>query len=699
MSPLKTPRPLFVLLILALGFNAALAAAPEIRYPGDSAQAIDQVQRGASDLDKLAPELRVLYEQVTATGRHRPARIYSEEQLELLFGIKPGTGNPVIQVSVKLKDGKQDPRLSEILAVHGRAPGSLRGSIAVAALGQLVASKAVSAVLAMKGASNPLPPTRPMSSLRPGRSIKRGQGHAFDKQGLDGSGVIVAVIDTGLDWRHEDFLDAAGNTRLLYLWDFVDTSWSTSDGKVGAEAPVGMQGIFTDDVRFGTLYNRDQINAALRGEGDCNSEDLNGHGTACMSIAAGDGSATANGVAPGTWAGLAPEADLIAVRAGDGNFDNRYVNAVKWILDTAAELGRPCVINLSMGGHYSSHDGHEEAEQLLNTFVGPQHPGAVICISAGNEGRSSFHAAGRFGPRRPGQMDVESPGVEVFISQDSELHAYFHNADDWGLAVAGMDKFLVDNAGNAAIAYVHSTPQNFNISLSDNVPVSDYQDWALGISVVDAGRGQKRITLPLPPGKYYAWAYSTSENVSNGGFDFYLPFIANGSFGQGTTKTGMVGSPGNADRVITVGSYDFRNEWVNVTGQATHFNLELGGISDYSSPGYRRDGVIKPDLSAPGRFAISAAAAGSEMAVNAGDVRTTQDGRHLAWTGTSASTPYVTGVVALMLQKNPKLDIDQVKEILHRSATGDRQTGAVPNGLWGYGKVNPEAAIKMTPKG
>jgi subtilisin family serine protease len=695
----KSLSRLALLSVLILSATAAVAGAPEIRYPGDSTHLLVLPHRGEIALDKLAPELKVLYEQVTATGRQRPTRSYSDAQLELLFGIAPGTRNPVIQVSVKLMEGREDPRLPEILAIHGRGPGSLRGSIAVPALGKLAASDAVSSVRALKGASNPLPPTRPMAQSAPARSIKRGQGHEFDKQGMDGSGVIVAVVDTGIDWRHEDFLKPDGGTRLLYLWDFVDESWSESDGAIGATAPVGMPGLIFDDVRFGTLYDRKQINAALAGGGTCNSEDLNGHGTACMSIAAGDGSATANGVAAGTWAGLAPGADLIAVRAGNGNFDDRYVHAVKWILDTAAELGRPCVVNLSLGGHYSSHDGHEEAEQLLNDLVGPEHPGAVICISAGNEGRSSFHAAGRFGPRRSGQMDVESAGIELFIKEQSELHAYFHVADDWGLAVAGLDKFLVDSAGNAGVAYVQTTPQDYDILLSDVLPVADYREWAQGVSVSDAGQGQKRITIPLPPGKYFAWAYSTSEDVSDGGFDFYLPFIANGSFGQGTTKTGMVGSPGNADRVITVGSYDFRNEWLNLTGQATRYNLELGGISDFSSPGYRRDGAIKPDIAGPGRFAVSAAAAGSQMAENAGDGRTTKDGRHLAWEGTSASTPYVAGVVALMLQKNPKLDADQVKEILHRSATGDRQTGAVPNGVWGYGKVNPEAALKMTPKG
>lgn len=403
--------------ILALGLcllpllATALTAAPPLSYPGADTQTLLKVQRGETDMEKLSPELVVLYEQFTATGRDLPTRSYDAEQLDYLFGIAADARNPVIQVKVTLAPGADSKPLAAFMAIHSEDDGGLRGSIPVPALGKLAASEAVTAVSAFKGARNPAPPARPMARTVPARSVKRGQAEQFDKQGLDGEGVIVAVIDTGIDWKHADFRDASGNTRLLYLWDFVDESFDGSDGAIGNQAPVTMPGLFGIELHYGTLYDRDQINAALRGEGACGSVDLSGHGTACMSIAAGNGLATGGVVEPGTWAGLAPGADLIAVRAGDGSFDDRYIHAVKWIIDTAASLGRPCVINLSLGGHYSSHDGFEEAEQVLNSLVGAGHPGAVVCVSAGNEGRSSFHAAGRFGPRREGQMDVDSPGV------------------------------------------------------------------------------------------------------------------------------------------------------------------------------------------------------------------------------------------------------------------------------------------------
>ena len=78
-------------------------------------------------------------------------------------------------------------------------------------------------------------------------------------------------------------------------------------------------------------------------------------------------------------------------------------------------------------------------------------------------------------------------------------------------------------------------------------------------------------------------------------------------------------------------------------------------------------------------------------------VNFTRDGFHIAWEGTSASTPYASGVIALMLQKNPNLDAEQVRQILIKTATSGGTVGAVPNTLWGWGKLNPTGAIKATP--
>ncbi|MBU0741542.1 S8 family serine peptidase [bacterium] len=665
-------------------------------YPTDTLKTTPFLTRGESELDKLAPELRNLYAQFTGDRRNPSDFAYSDEQLDLIFGIAGDDPQPLVRVSIALADGHDVSALANagiaVYSVHGNR---VMADVPVAGLLRLARIEAVQDVDVVKPTRIPEPPTRAKASFADKVLGMRGEG-GFDHQGLTGEGVIVGVVDSGIDWRHGDFVNEDGESRIMYLWDMLDSSYDDSGGTIGNEAPVGIEYMGLDlDIKQGTLYTRDQLNAALAGSGVCNSVDVVGHGTACASIAAGNGLATAYGVPAGTWAGLAPEADLMICRAGDGSFESEYVKAVEWIAETARGLGRPCVINLSLGGHGSAHDGNAAEEQLFNELV--RQPGVVICVSAGNEGRMSFHTSGRFGPRAEGQMDVESAPVELFVSETTQLHAYFDAEDDWGFAIAGLNNFLTDEYGNPGVVYLKNVDDSLSMVVSDNLATTDLSEWFAAITFADASNEREVVAVPVLPGSYQVCAFGTTWDVVDGSFDFYLPLYFQASFGRGAVHTRMVGSPGNADGVITVGSYDFRNEWTNWSDTSTRYNLELGGISDYSSPGYRIDGVIKPDLVAPGRFAISAKAAASEMALSGGSEHTTSDGLHLAWEGTSASAPYVSGLVALMLDKNPGLDAAAVKEILVRSATSDRQTGAVPNELWGHGKVNPEAALRATP--
>lgn len=204
------------------------------------------------------------------------------------------------------------------------------------------------------------------------------------------------------------------------------------------------------------------------------------------------------------------------------------------------------------------------------------------------------------------------------------------------------------------------------------------------------------------------WGYGTDVNVRNGRFDLYSVESAHlnkAFFGMGTQKTEIVGSPGNAKNAITVGSYDFRGSWENIGGETTLYNLILGGPSAYTSAGFRRDGVVKPDITAPARYTISSLSRDAQPTI--GGCRNsmatgekalfTKDGFHLSWDGTSAATPFTAGVIALMLQKNPKLDSEQIRQILKKTANSGGLIGAVPNPTWGWGMVSPEAALKATP--
>ena len=280
----------------------------------------------------------------------------------------------------------------------------------------------------------------------------------------------------------------------------MDGSYGESGGTVGAQAPVGIEHAGEDETYYyGTLYTRDMLTAALRGEGTCNSVDRVGHGTACASVAAGNGLATAYSVPAGTYAGVAPEADLMVCRAGDGAFDGDYIKAVEWIADTAASLGRPCVINLSLGGHASAHDGQSAEEQFLDRIAA--RPGVAICVSAGNEGRQSFHTSGRFGPRDSGYADVESDPVELFVSNTTELHAYYGMNDDWGFALVGLDNFLTDAQGEPGVVYVSCQSDRYSVSVSDNITGLDLSNWQAAITFRDASADREIVSFPVPPGR------------------------------------------------------------------------------------------------------------------------------------------------------------------------------------------------------
>jgi subtilisin family serine protease len=231
---------------------------------------------------------------------------------------------------------------------------------------------------------------------------------------------------------------------------------------------------------------------------------------------------------------------------------------------------------------------------------------------------------------------------------------------------------------------------------------------SLRASFANPGVKTDVLQLQLPTGNYVFWDYGTGANVNNGRFDLYSvesSYLNKATFGMGTRKTEIVSSPGNAKNAITVGSFDFRSIWENTLGETTLFNLLVGGASSYTSAGFRRDGVVKPDTIAPGRYTISSLShdaqpitGGCKISMATGDgVYFTKDGNHLAWEGTSASSPFTAGVIALILQKNPTLDSEQIRQILKRSAKLGGTIGAVPNPIWGWGMIDPEAAIKATP--
>jgi uncharacterized protein (TIGR03437 family) len=474
---------------------------------------------------------------------------------------------------------------------------------------------------------------------------------------VSGRGVVVGVIDSGIDWRHGDFKKSNGNTRIKALWDMSDPA-NTGPGGVGR--------IFTET----------EINNALAGNGTVGEKDTNNHGTHVAGIAAGNG--TLNGTTLGTHAGIAPEADLIIVkanRAGSSGFgDDDQVASIVWIRDQAKALNAPFVINMSLGGHGSQHDGTDVVEKTIDTLLGDNMTtaglkGRQVVIAAGNEGGSSMHAGRHFEQGVPGswtfQMSDEAKGLlMVYQATDAfdftitkpgggtlTLPSTSNSASDADIDIEAENSSTGNNARNVGI--------NFKNKLAGN--------WTLTV------RGTRVIN-----GRVDVWDLS----------DGSMPFVS-----ASADNLMHVGSPATSREGIAVANFVTKTMFASQAGTTTK-NDEgaVGSAANSSSPGPTRDGRLKPEVTAPGAYVISTLSADTTPAPPAADVA--PGGKHIAYTGTSMATPVTTGVIALMLEVNPELAPGTIKRLLRRTVTNDAATGTSISDKTGYGKINALEAVK-----
>lgn len=705
--------------VLFVTFSTS-AQKERIQYP-DASTAREIGARDSGPTAKLTPDLRILFTQFSGSSKSSSGMAdisFSDQELKEIYGITDMSGDPLVALAVTVSGDAAIASLKQRgMSVFLRTGDTVYGQAPISALARLGVDRSVVSIAPTTSAKIP---ERPTSRTAPQIGLPEGAkggarstsavppANEFNKATLTGKGAIVGVIDTGIDIKHQDFIRPDGTSRIIAIWDLFDNSFRDSGGKIGSAPPKFNP---ADPALPGTVYTNAQINAALKGTGTVNTVDLQGHGTAVAGTAAGNGRASA-----GLHQGVATDADLIILRASEcGGFSPLWHFGAAWMADTAQTLKRPLVVNGSFGGHYSAHNGTESQEKFVNAISGAGKPGIVFTLSAGNEGRQSMHATGRFGPKRPGQSDVLSDPISVNVTPEragttgGKVMGVFDSRDEWGFVVVpSANSRLKDTTGKPLIFFVWKTAagMKWNIGKGLTAPAefTPYMNAVLG-SVAYGRGGSDTIILPLLAGSYDILGMSMSPNVTAGSFSLYAPSIRDVDFGSGTTKSGMVGSPGNAASAITVGAYDFRSSWTNKANQQTFFNLPIGRISDYSSPGGKRaDGVVKPDIAAPATYHISSlssgatatACGGGSMGANA-DAFITPDGKYIAWNGTSASSPFTAGVIALMLQKNPTLDAEQIRQILIKTAGKTGEVGAVPNADWGYGRLEPAAAIQATP--
>lgn len=670
------------------------------------------------DTSRLDPALRFTLRQARA-GRLPPATGRDHALLGGPAALAGGAGARQLHVLVHLGPGGEAALRAAGARIRAHAGDVVTAVVPLAAFPGLVAAPGIRFLEAATtlrspalAAAAPFPPGLALLSGDPlpvpapanDRSIQEIDADRLRVRvgdhfaGLAGQGILVGIFDSGLDLRHPDFLDGEGRTRVLYAWDQTET-----DGQ-----PPGIIG--ADDFDYGVECDSARINA-----GGCPLRDRVGHGTHVAGTLAGDGSATGNGLAPYRFTGVAPEANLIVVKGGDtGYTSDQLLDGVAYIMARAQQLGRPLVINLSLGTQSGPHDGTTLLERGLDSFTGP---GRIIVTVAGNQGnnqnesppfvRQSLHAMGRAtGTAITHELVVPNytpaPGE---VNDGALLELWYDGRDALAVTVVapGGEDSLRAVPGDSAFT---DTPSGaiYIDNASAGVQETNGDRVAL-ITLFDA-----EATRPPVPG---TWRIRVQQLAGTGTGDYHLWFVGSTLAtatdlptlaGTGVTNAYLVSTPGNASGLITVGAFAGRHDWLGPGSQPQEypFREQLGDLAHFSGPGPTRDGRLEPVITAPGKVVVSARSVDATLWQQL-PTFIEADGVHAVLLGTSMAAPQVAGVIALLLQLQPTLTTGEARQLIETSAAADAFTahsfdGAPdqrPNQSWGYGKLDAGAAVRL----
>lgn len=445
--------------------------------------------------------------------------------------------------------------------------------------------------------------------------------------GLTGRGVLVAVIDSGIDYLNQDFRNEDGTTRILMLMD-------------------------QDRDR---IYTREEINEALNASDRAGaldlvpSVDLSGHGTAVAAIAAGNGRGS-----QGVYRGVAYESDLLVVKLGAPVADNfprttQLMKGLDFVIRQAQELGRPVAVNLSFGNTYGSHDGTSLLETFMNDIS--NYGRSVLVAGTGNEGTGNGHTAGRL--VMGSDTDVElsiapfetGMGVQLWKSYVDGFAIRLITPS--GGTIGPIDSRLGPqtlNYGGTRILIYYGKPSPYSKAQEvyfDFIPIRDY---------LDSGIWTFRLTPErIVTGQYDMWL--PSRGILNPSTRFLMPVPE-------TTLT----IPSTAANVISVGAYDDSYQ----------------SYADFSGRGFtRQTQQVKPDLVAPGVDIVTARSGGGYEAV-------TGTSFAAPFVSGSAALLMQWGIVD---GNDPFLYGEKVKAYLARGARHLPGYGTWPNPQLGYGAL------------
>jgi len=491
-----------------------------------------------------------------------------------------------------------------------------------------------------------------------------------------GKGIIIGIVDEGLDWAHPDFQDSLGNTRVINYWD------QTMGDNGNSPSPYG----------YGQVWDSTDIN-----NGTCTSTDNAAHGTTVA------GQATGNGLANGSNKGMAPDATIIIVETNFNrpNWTLTVADACDYIFNIAESKNMPAVVNLSLGSYYGSHDGNDPASIAIEAMLDAK-PGRIVVSACGNSGnQGKYHQQG-------------NPMVDTnFVWLESNS----------GGAFAGNTIFF-DLWSDVADA-------NFNFAFGANATGPNWSDrgrtnfynaiGTAGAAIFDTiWNGANRIGTfgiysAIENGRYHmqilAYIDSTNykfrfETTGSGRYDLWSGTFAGYNnmtvnappiaefpdaiyYVNPDSLQSIVSSWNCSEKVVSVGNIRNRYSFINLDlNEYISPNPTLvKQLSLNSSKGPSRHDLIKPDITATGDITVSSAPI-PWLTAPANSAFIDSGGWHALNGGSSIAAPVVAGIAALYLERCSKATYQDFIDDIHSTAFTDLFTGVVPNNSYGYGKIH-----------
>jgi len=456
---------------------------------------------------------------------------------------------------------------------------------------------------------------------------------------LSGGNVVIGIVDSGIDPKHSAFKD-----RILRIWDQTLRGPGVREGRYGLE--------FSENLES----SRDEV----------------GHGTHVAGISAGFNNSQ--------FDGITPKSKLIIIKT---DLEDAHISdGIRYIFRIARELGKPCVCNLSLGAHYDPHDGTDDLSKIINEESGP---GRIVCCAAGNEGNDDIHSRKIISQNNITPIKFRIPPIsENFVLF---INCWYPGNDQFDVSIKSPTGFTTPfqgmNPDNEPMEYSLPEGRMTILTPPPNARNNDHNiliifDNTTGFNNIKEGIWQilvkgKNVTTATG-GTFDAWI-----NDSTGSIFFYKDSIDDSI---------KIGSPGCAESAITVGSFTTKVNWTTSNGGNQGVQLDEDDITVFSSEGPLRNGHNKPDVVAPGAMICSTLSIDSivepEYMVNE---------KYRIMAGTSMAAPFVTGIIALMLEKNSALTPEEVKKILRKCCSIPGHNNGHHDIRWGYGLIDASKII------